>query len=112
MMDGITVFATNIIQPDPMWLATVCFIMFGVLLILGIICLVVGEGEADAIGAMLFALVFATAMLLGGMSVKNNRETRTQYVVTISESVSMIEFNENYTVISQNDQLYTITEKE
>ena len=47
-----------------------------------------------------------------GMKIQGSPSDIVQYQVTISDNVSMVEFNERYDVISVEGKIYTIVEKE
>ena len=72
-------------------------------------------------GAVEFTISIVLGLLIGPLfgiiigAAENNAVPiayETQYKVTIDESVSMVEFNEKYEIIDQEDKIYTIRERE
>jgi len=65
------------------------------------------------IRAMLFFFTILFGLLsFGGFYSYFSRTSYTQYQVIISNTVKMNEFNEKYRIISQDSNIYTITEKD
>ena len=94
---------------------------FVILLILMIIVLLIDKYtsiEIHLIGSIVCLLGIASIMLFLVSCVAvvvTSKEIPTgkyQYQVTISDNVSMVEFNEKYDVISVEGKIYTIVEKE
>ena len=106
-MDGVTFLATNVVSSGSL-IGGIFIIIVGILLSSIIITFAILEEEPFG----LLFLFFPILIIVSGIKLVNDDKPVTQYFVTISENVSMKSFNEKYTVVSQNDQLYTIEEKE
>lgn len=61
------------------------------------------------IASIMLFLISCVAVVLTSKEIPNGKY---QYQVTISDNVSMVEFNERYEVIKVQGKIYTIVEKE
>ena len=61
---------------------------------------------------ILLLVLFVPSILIKEATSKQVPNGKYQYQVTISDNVSMVEFNERYDVISVEGKIYTIVEKE
>ena len=68
---------------------------------------VVVFGALTMLSFFLFVACFKT-----GLKIEGSPSDIKQYQVTISDNVSMVEFNERYDVISVEGKIWTIVEKE
>lgn len=119
MLEGIEILSQSEvgINYEPMWglsgiIGGISLLIF---LVLGIIYWirdsVFGDFIAFAvIGLMSGAVVFGIFCTI--TDYLNYTDTQTQYKVTISNEVSLNEFNEHYEIIKQEGKIYTIVEKE
>ena len=110
MIDGITILAQETITPDIGGIIG-AFIFAGIFVILGIILLILGIIDEPSLialsaGALLFAFVLGAA----GFS-ELSEEPYIEYKVLIDQDVSWSEVYENYEIIDQEGQIYTIKEK-
>lgn len=58
-----------------------------------------------------FACVGLMIGTVGGLTEPVPTAYETQYKITVSDEVSMIEFNEKYEIISQEGKIYTVRER-
>ena len=110
MLEGITIlneFTANIFNWD------VSIIVFFVTALIGSIAffIIAAVSEEDAwLSGIIISVLIGLIIGAGcGSCFFANEET--QYQVTISEEVSMTEFNERYEIVEQNGQIFTIKEK-
>ena len=107
MLNGIEVLnKVEMYKEFPM----ILLIPFVVFLILGV-CMIYQNGLKNKILAILF-LLCCLISLISGLLINSQLSGVVQYQVTISDNVSMVEFNEKYDVISVEGKIYTIVEKE
>lgn len=109
MIEGITILNTTLVEGGlDIW----AFIIAGVAVLCFSFVLGLGVWDGEAIPALLTAVlsVLLTSILL--WVVNKNTPDVTQYEVTISEEVNLIEFNEKYEIIDQRGDIYIIQEKE
>ena len=74
-----------------------------------IIAIIDYESEMIFVGCMLGIFL---GIFIGLIFEKDTGKTYTKYKVTISDEVNFNDFQERYEVISQEDKIYTIKEKE
>lgn len=109
MIEGITILNTTLVEGGlDIWgfiVAGIAILFFG--LVFG---LAIWDGEI--IPALLTTVlsVLLTSILL--WVANKNVPDVTQYEVTISEEVNLIEFNEKYEIVDQRGDIYIIQEKE
>ena len=65
----------------------------------------------SALFTVIFTIIFIKCFNVG-LRIQDTPSYIKQYQVTISDNVSMVEFNERYDVISVQGKIYTIVEKE
>ena len=107
MLNGIEVLNTiNMYKEFPM----VLVIPIVVFLVLGV-CFIFEDGLKTKLLAILF-LICCLISIISGLLINSQLSGVVQYQVTISDNVSMVEFNERYDVISVQGKIYTIVEKE
>lgn len=106
-MNGVTVLAVNSVGSGMVETGAVV-ILWGVIFTLCIIMYAVIEDKPCA-G---FFCIVSVLVIFWGVSIIKNETYKNEYIVTISDTVSIKEFSEKYTIESQNGQLYTITENE
>ena len=61
---------------------------------------------------LICVVLFGMIICAIGYLIKTDKILDTKYEVTISDEVLMTEFYEKYEVISQNDKIFTVREKE
>lgn len=107
MLNGIEVLNWEYINKDfPTWLLgiVVLFLMVGV-------CCLFGENFRMKLIGLISSLCCLICFICGIVYCKEPSDIK-QYQVTISDDVSMVEFNEKYDVIKVEGKIYTIREKE
>lgn len=105
LMEGVEILSKNdIVTFDFNW--HVFFICFSIGIIIGIL-----TAELD-----LFVLAFSVMTLLGIFSgygwAEGNPTGKYEYKVTISDNVSLTDFNNKYEIINQDGKIYTVKERE
>ena len=75
------------------------------------ICFMFEDGLKNKLLAILFLLCFLISLICG-IIITEQPSGVIQYQVTISDNVSMVEFNERYEVIKVEGKIWTIVEKE
>ena len=89
---------------------TILLISFIVFLVLGI-CIIFSEGlKAKLLG--IFFLNCCLISIIFGLLINSQHSGIIEYQVTISDDVSMVEFNERYEVVKVEGKIWTIVEKE
>lgn len=119
-MDGITILneITKTIEPTPIgvwYIFLIAAISCTILVVLGIaIGIKTKDSAGIGLGVLLGFIVVPLWFLVIAIHEDTQREAyiTTQYEVTISDEVSLKEFNEKYKIIEQRDQLYVIQERE
>ena len=87
------------------------WLFIGLALIFGIAAILI-DLEHPLLVTFLIIITIASVILticFGASQIGAKEETR--YHVTIDDSVSMIEFSENYEIIEQKDKIFIIKEK-
>lgn len=109
MLNGIEVLNKTTINDGIFWI--VLSIVFAIVFLIGLIyTIVVHELNECGLGLMIVGLFLA--IIFGVQYIQPSSRPHMQYQVTISDSVSMVEFNEKYEVISVEGKIYTIREKD
>lgn len=109
-MEGITILATEAVTLGvPFWVAP---LVGCITFILVLITLAIVSQETDTFDWGLGAIcgILVTIFFLG-LSVGTYKE-ETHYSMTIDETVSFVEFNEQYEVVDQKGDIYIVREKE
>ena len=113
IMEGITVLNQTlhegaIIEP----LFEIALALVGIGIVLGIVGSIMAASRIKIISYIFLytSLTFLAAATLIG--ILGPREEITRYQVLIDDSVSFIEFNDRYKIISQDGAIYTIQERE
>ena len=108
MLDGIEVLnKVEMYKEFPLWL----LILIIVFLVIGVFFCMIGVSIKTKLIGILF-LTICLVCLVCGIIISTQPSDIKQYQVTISDSVSMVEFNEKYDVIKVEGKIYTIREKE
>ena len=105
-MEGVNVLATTVIQPNPIFEGYLLVVLCGI----GVIISVLWTISIDKFFPIFFTIGFLLLSFVGVDTI-NDRKVHTQFIVTVSDSVSVKSFNDKYNIISQNGELYTIEEK-
>ena len=66
------------------------------------------KSKNDIIGIIVIIFLSINALIIGFLSVNN---APTQYKVTVSDDVSMNDFNDEYKIVQQEGRIYTIKER-
>ena len=112
-MEGITILNQTLHEGaiiDPLFM--IGLILIGAALFLGIVGGLMSSCKIKIIPYIFLGVAltfFAVGMAIGAFG---PREQITRYQVLIDESVSFVEFNERYEIISQDGTIYTIQERE
>ena len=107
MLNGIEVLNEVEMYKDfPTWIILTLGLCFGVGV--GLICCF--KVKTVVVGAILCLIGFLA--LSYGLYINSQLSGIVQYQVTISDDVSMVEFNERYDVIKVEGKIWTIVEKE
>ena len=111
MLEGITIlnqFNVNIFNEAAFWVGLLSTFFIGAVAF--IVISIIEEEETWMLGTIIAVLIGIVIGASAGAFWFDTTETH--YQVTISEEVSMTEFNERYEIIEQNGQIFTIREKE
>ena len=112
-MEGITILNQTLHEGaiiDPLFMIGLTLI--GAALVLGMVGAFMSSCKIKIIPYIFLSVAltfFAIGMAIG---VFGPREQITRYQVLIDETVSFVEFNERYEIISQDGTIYTIQERE
>lgn len=110
MIEGITVLAQETIAPSTGGII-LAFIGAGIFLITGILLLILSIIDDTSLIA-LSALALIGACVIGAIGFSElSQEPYVKYKVLIDQDVSWSEVYENYEIIDQEGQIYTIKEK-
>ena len=111
MIEGITVLAQETITP-PTGAIIGALIFSIVFCVLGIISVVLAIADDEPGMGVIGALCLMGALVLGVVGFSAAAEDpHTEYKVLIDQNVSWSEVYENYEIIDQEGQIYTIKEK-
>ena len=108
MLKGIEILNESYIRKEfPLWILifVVIFLAVGVTLFM-----IQANMKTNVIGIL--SLVICLICLVCGIIITKQPSNIKQYQVTISDDVSMVEFNERYDVIDVEGKIWTIVEKE
>ena len=108
MLNGIEVLnKVEMYKEFPLWL----LILLIVFLVIGVFFCMLGVSiKTKLIGVL--SLTICLICFVSGIIIAKQPSDIKQYQVTISDNVSMVEFNEKYDVIKVEGKIYTIREKE
>ena len=101
-MEGVTILAENV-SNNGSWFAAVCYGIIGLLLLCFTIFLIINK-DLHAIVCGIFCIVF----IWMAFDIHPNGTTTTKYKVTVDESVSFVEFVDNYEIISRDGEIFTV----
>ena len=108
MLNGIEVLNEGYVYKEfPLWI----LILFVVFLVVGVVFCMLGVNVKTKLIGIL-SLTICLICLVCGIIIANQPSDIKQYQVTISDDVSMVEFNERYDVIKVEGKIWTIAEKE
>ena len=112
MLNGIEVLNVTNISNGDLHTGVSVLLLFNILLVAFLIAwLLTSEGVKKRI-MLGISSVLSIASLILLVNYFISPSTIKQYQVTISDNVSMVEFNEKYDVIKVEGKIYTIVEKE
>lgn len=111
-MEGIEILKTiQVVTHNDAW--AVGIIVFGVLFICFLIFILsnfeYGAGNVSSIFLLASLLIFVAVCVIGYIK---SKKIEYEYLVTIDENVSVVEFFDKYEVIDHSDRLYTIKERD
>lgn len=109
-MEGVEILATEEVAISFKWSFTFCWIP-AIITCIFIFLISTYVDNNDLIFGIVIGIFsgIVVGFLAGHESIPVEYETR--YDVTISEDVSLIEFEEKYEIIDQNGKIYTVREK-
>ena len=116
-MNGVEILAVEQVVVGWKYNFEVFRVSLGVVLILVILFAILFAIIYDEISAFFAALIFG-AIIAGciagfiGLAEKEPTEYVYEYMVVVSESVSLSEFSEQYEIIDQQGKIYTVRERE
>lgn len=108
MMEGIEILQTiEVVTYTDAWLAAI--ILFGVILVAFLFGIMMNE----AYDIPIFIIGGILSILLIGSCIMYNRSEKmhTEYMVTVDQSVNVVEFFDKYEVVEHEDRLWRIREK-
>lgn len=94
------------------WIALIAFAAAA--LIISIFAWIYEEDFTAGLLVFVLSTVFFGGLISGTVGIVSAEPTeyKTQYKVTIDESVSMLEFNEKYEILDQEGRIYTVVERD
>ena len=112
-MEGITILNQTlhegaIIEP----FLGIVLILIGAALFLGMAGIFINPCKIKIISHIFLGIALAFLTIGAAIGVFGPREQITRYQVLIDETVSFVEFNNRYEIISQDGTIYTIQERE
>lgn len=108
-MEGIEILQTiEVVTHTDAWLA--CIILFGVILVAFIFAII--NNEVYDIPTIIVGCVLSIALVCSIIMYKRSAKTHTEYMVTVDQSVNVVEFFDKYEVIEHEDKLWRIKEKD
>ena len=115
-MNGVEVLSATQVVSETVYNYNAAWIVAGIIisisLVVGIIWAVIEQDAFCCTGALLVGILLATIVsvfVLLGTAKPVAYET--QYKVTISDSVSLTEFNDKYEILDQEGRIYTVRER-
>lgn len=117
-MNGVEILAFNevVIKYAFNWTAfwITCGIISGIITANGVWDWVKGKNNFMIIPCLFVVSLFIDAILgfVVGSALSKPIEYVTEYKVTISDEVSMNEFNEKYKIVGQDGKIYTVRERD
>ena len=106
-MEGITILATNVINNGDFLTGIIAII--GSIVMIGMILWSIAE--TNSYGFLAF-LVFVVLLLGFGITQITDKTTFVQYKITVSDDVSLNEFDDKYEIVSRDGDIYTVVEKD
>ena len=111
-MDGVTILAENAVYE----LSTIQLMIIFVLFVSSILCLITTTTVPRHCDSVIWLIIVSIAIFLAAIVCVIVMEPKTfveyEYKVTVDETVSFNEFQEQYEVIHQEGQIYTVVEKD
>ena len=111
-MNGVEILTEEVVYNTilPEW----CAVLGG---LLGLICVILTFNclnEEYNVAASVFGALFfiCTILFILGLISNKNSIDHIEYKVTISDEVSLTEFNEKYEILEQDGKIYTVKERE
>ena len=110
-MSGVEILSQEVVYNTivPEWCGFLGGMLGAVLVVLFFECLMDGCNVAARVFGVLI-LICTTLFILGLIDNKDSID-RIEYKVTISDDVSLTEFNEKYEIIEQDGKIYTVRER-
>ena len=120
-MQGVTILETINTPGAPLWMVivvAVCCLLLVLLIVPDVIRLVrrvchTGPySKTVIVGEIICDIIFIACVIAGGLGIYGQHNTiKTTYRVAIDESVSFVEFDDRYEVVSRDDNEYIIKER-
>lgn len=115
-MNGVEILATEKVVSETAFNWTGFWITGIITIIIFLIFVILGflSGESEfAWGIFVVGIILATTVgYVYGKATEEPIAYKNRYKVTVSDKVSMNEFNERYKIIYQEDKIYTVEERE
>lgn len=113
-MNGVEVLASNEVVVEYAYNFKMFWISFVVLSL--IVSCILNYSAYENVKDFIINLVLSTLLglvfgLISGAIFQSPCKYETEYKVVISDEVSLNEFNENYEIISQEEKIYTVRER-
>lgn len=108
-MEGIEILQTmEVVTHTDAWLAAI--ILFGVIIVAFLFAVV--SNEVYDISTIVIGCILAISLVCSVIMYKRSAKMHTEYIVTVDQSVNVVEFFDKYEVIEHEDKLWRIKEKE
>jgi hypothetical protein len=109
-MEGITILATEIVTLGiPFWVAIIGGL--GLLCAVFVITWTISK-DFDASDYGFAAFIGVLVMFIFVLICVGTYKEETHYLMTIDETVSIVEFNKQYEIVDQKGEIYIVREKE
>jgi purine-cytosine permease-like protein len=109
IMDGVTILAENAIYE----LSKIQLMIIVGLFALGIVCMIIGGIHSDsALLCIIVSMIMIFAAIIYAIVMEPKTFVEYEYKVTVDETVRFNEFQEQYEVIDQEGQIYTVVERD
>ena len=110
MMEGSTVLSENELMVVPNWVGIIVLVGM-IIMLISLIVIVKMSNIYFSVILCVIGIVLAIVGIFGNLTIRKSTGEY-EYRVTISDEVSLVEFNEKYEIINQEGLIYTIRKKE
>lgn len=108
-MEGIEILQTiEVVTHTDAWLAAI--ILFGVIIVAFLFAMV--ANEVYDISTIVIGCILAISLVCSVIMYKRSAKSHIEYMVTVDQSVNVVEFFDKYEVIEHDDKLWRIKEKD